>query len=155
MKLLIKQRVFSWSDTYDIYDEAGNPKYTVKAEVFSFGHQIHIYTMDSREVGGVFQKMFRFMPQFELAIGGQYAGLIRREISFLRPRYRLECHDWYIEGNVWGWDYTVLSRSGTVMQIEKQLFSWGDTYVLNIRDPRDELLCLLVAIAIDAANCSD
>ena len=24
MKLLIKQRVFSWTDTYDIYDEDGN-----------------------------------------------------------------------------------------------------------------------------------
>lgn len=34
MKLLIKQRVFSWSDTYDIYDEDGKPKYFVKAEFF-------------------------------------------------------------------------------------------------------------------------
>ena len=33
MKLLIKQRVFSWGDTYDIYDENGNEKYLVK-EVF-------------------------------------------------------------------------------------------------------------------------
>ena len=24
MKLLIKQRVFSWTDSYDIYDENGN-----------------------------------------------------------------------------------------------------------------------------------
>ena len=24
MRLLIKQRVFSWSDTYDVYDEEGN-----------------------------------------------------------------------------------------------------------------------------------
>jgi uncharacterized protein YxjI len=36
MKLMIKQRVFSWGDTYDIYDEFGNAKYLVKAEVFSF-----------------------------------------------------------------------------------------------------------------------
>ena len=28
MQLLIKQRVFSWSDTYDIYDEQGNQKTT-------------------------------------------------------------------------------------------------------------------------------
>ena len=30
MQLLIKQRVFSWSDTYDIYDEDGNQKYFIK-----------------------------------------------------------------------------------------------------------------------------
>lgn len=37
MRLLIKQRVFSWTDTFDIYDEAGNPKYFVKGEFFSLG----------------------------------------------------------------------------------------------------------------------
>ena len=30
MKLLMKQRVFSWTDTYDVYDEAGNKKYFVR-----------------------------------------------------------------------------------------------------------------------------
>lgn len=27
MRLLIKQRVFSWSDTYDVYDEEGNVRF--------------------------------------------------------------------------------------------------------------------------------
>ena len=27
MKLLFKQRLFSWFDSYDIYDEAGNTVY--------------------------------------------------------------------------------------------------------------------------------
>ena len=43
MQLLIKQRVFSWTDTYDVYDEHENPKYFVKAEFFALGHQIHVY----------------------------------------------------------------------------------------------------------------
>lgn len=38
MRLLIKQRVFSWTDSYDVYDENENPKYFVKAEFFSLGH---------------------------------------------------------------------------------------------------------------------
>ena len=33
MRLLIKQRVFSWTDSYDVYDENENPKYFVKAEL--------------------------------------------------------------------------------------------------------------------------
>ena len=32
MKLLVKQRVFSWTDSYDVYDENENAKYFVKAE---------------------------------------------------------------------------------------------------------------------------
>ena len=50
MKLLIKQRVFSWTDSYDIYDENGNVKYFVKAEFFSFGHQLHVYDCYQNEV---------------------------------------------------------------------------------------------------------
>ena len=42
MQLLIKQRVFSWTDTYDVYDEKEEPKYFVKAEFFALGHQIHV-----------------------------------------------------------------------------------------------------------------
>ena len=30
MKLLFKQRLFSWFDSYDIYDEADNTVYVVK-----------------------------------------------------------------------------------------------------------------------------
>ena len=50
MRLLIKQRVFAWGDTYDIYDEAGNVKYVVKAEVFAFGHQLHVYDAYQNEI---------------------------------------------------------------------------------------------------------
>ncbi|MDY3039207.1 MAG: hypothetical protein SOR88_03795 [Roseburia inulinivorans] len=42
MKLLFKQRLFSWFDSYDIYDEAGNTVYVVKGQ-FSWGHKHAIY----------------------------------------------------------------------------------------------------------------
>ena len=49
MQLLIKQRVFSWTDSYDVYDETSAPRYFVKAEFFSLGHQIHIYDKQTGE----------------------------------------------------------------------------------------------------------
>ena len=66
MKLLIRQRVFSWTDSYDVYDETGKPKYFVKAEWFTLGHQIHVYEKATgREVGSIHQKLFRFLPAFD------------------------------------------------------------------------------------------
>ena len=32
MRLLFRQRLFSWFDSYDIYDEAGNTVYTVEGK---------------------------------------------------------------------------------------------------------------------------
>ena len=44
MRLLIKQRVvLPGQIPYDVYDENENPKYFVKAEFFSLGHQLHVY----------------------------------------------------------------------------------------------------------------
>lgn len=57
MKLLIKQRVFSWSDTYDIYDENENPKYFVKGEILSLGHRLHVYDAAGNEVGLIKEKI--------------------------------------------------------------------------------------------------
>ena len=62
MRLLIKQRVFSWSDTYDVYDEEGNVRYFVRAEVFALGHQIHVYDAAHVEVGMIRQKLFNLLP---------------------------------------------------------------------------------------------
>ena len=42
LKLLFKQRLFSWFDSYDIYDEAGNTVYVVKGQL-SWGHKLVIY----------------------------------------------------------------------------------------------------------------
>ena len=70
MRLMIKQRVFAWTDTYDIYDEYGNPKYFVKTEFFNIGHHMHIYDMYDQEVGVIHQEIFHLLPVFEVEIGG-------------------------------------------------------------------------------------
>ena len=41
MRLLFRQRLFSWFDSYDIYDEAGNTVYTVEGKL-AWGHCLHI-----------------------------------------------------------------------------------------------------------------
>ena len=50
MKLLFKQRLFSWFDSYDIYDEAGNTVYVVKGQL-SWGHKLVIYDAYGNEAG--------------------------------------------------------------------------------------------------------
>ena len=50
MKLLIKQRIFSWLDSYDIYDEKGETVYTVKGQL-SFGHKLFIYNKYGEHIG--------------------------------------------------------------------------------------------------------
>ena len=130
MQLLIKQRVFSLSDTYDVYDQNGEVRYYVKAELFSFGHQIHVYDKRSgREIGSIHQKLFTFLPQFEIVIDGKLVGVIRREISFFVPRYHVDFRDWEVEGDFLGWDYRACRGGQQVLTESKELYHRGDTYV--------------------------
>ena len=156
MKLCIRQRVFSWGDTYDVYDESGEPRYFVKAEVFAFGHQIHVFDKrGGQEVGSIHQKLFVFLPEFEIVIGGAVRGTIRKEFSFFVPRYHVDFQNWDVEGDFMNWDYSASRNGREVVSISKQLFTWGDTYVIEYQDIGDEIPALMLAIAIDAVNCSN
>ena len=46
------------------------------------------------------------------------------------------------------------SFSAGAVHISKKPFQWGDTYVIDILNPADEIMALMLVIAIDAANCS-
>lgn len=155
MRLLIKQRVFSWSDTYDVYDEYGNTKYFVKGKVFSLGHQIYVYdARTSEEIGVIHQKLFTLMPRFEVEIRGRVIGEIQKKFTLFRPRYEIEYNGWSVDGDFFGWNYEVLKGDYRVMQINKEILNWGDTYVIDFNNPQDEIQGLMLVIAIDAANCS-
>ena len=154
MILRFKQRFFSWFDSYDIYDENGNTVYVVKGQ-FSWGHCLIIFDAYGEEIGTVKERIFTFMPKFEMYFKNQYVGCISREFALFKPKYNVECNGWHVEGNVLEWDYTVVSGSGhDVASISKELFNWTDTYLLNIYDSADALCVLMIVLAIDAEKCS-
>ncbi len=154
MKLLIKQRVFSWTDTYDVYDSMGEPKYFVKAEFFSFGHTLHVYRHDTNEeVGMIKEKVFSFLSTAEIYVNGGFLGTIRKEFTFFVPKYSIDYNGWQVEGDFFGWEYEVRNSRGTVATISKQIFTFGDTYEIDIADPNDELDALMTVITIDMINC--
>ena len=56
MKLLFKQRFFSWFDSYDIYNEAGQTVYTVRGQL-AWGHCLKIYDARGVEIGTVKERV--------------------------------------------------------------------------------------------------
>lgn len=65
MKLLFRQRIFSWLDSYDIFDENGETVYTVKGQL-SFGHKLFIYDRYNEHVGTIKEEILTFLPRFSL-----------------------------------------------------------------------------------------
>ena len=154
MKLLFKQRLFSWFDSYDIYDEAGNTVYTVKGQL-SWGHCLKIYDANNNEVGTIQERIFTLLPKFEIYLGNQYVGCISKEFSFFTPRYNIDYNGWHVEGDFFECDYSILDQSGRqIAEVAKQLFNWTDTYMIDVQNPNDALCALMLVLAIDAEKCS-
>ena len=154
MRLLFKQRFFSWFDSYDIYDDSGETVYTVEGKL-SWGHCLHILNAAGEHIGTVQQRVLTFLPKFELYEYEQYIGQIVKEFSFFVPHFTIEGSDWEVDGQFMEWDYTIISASrGTVATISKELFNWTDTYVIDVADSADALRALMVVLAIDAEKCS-
>ncbi|MBE6533386.1 MAG: hypothetical protein E7678_00220 [Ruminococcaceae bacterium] len=154
MRLLFKQRFFSWFDSYDIYDEEGNTVFTVKGEL-AWGHLLRIYDALGGEVGCIKEKVFTWFPKFEMYLGNNYVGSINKEFSFFKPKFNVEYNGWRVEGNWLEWDYTILNTMGfSVATVMKEIWNFTDTYVIDVYNPNDAVCALMLVLAIDAEKCS-
>ena len=155
MRMLFKQRVFSWFDSYDIYDESINTLFTVKGQL-SFGHHLNIYDRNGYNIGAVVQKVFAFMPKFELYFGGSYGGCVRKELALFKNNYVVDYNGWSVKGDIMGWDYSIFDINGVrVASISKRLMNWSDTYSIDVDSPYNALPTLMIVLAIDAEKCSN
>ena len=154
MKFLFKQRLFSWFDSYDIYNEAGKTVCTVKGQL-SWGHCLKLFDSSGTELGTVKERILSFMPKFEIYRGDAYLGCISKEFTFFKPRYNIDFNGWSVEGDFLEWDYNIRDSSGRVIAtVSKQLWNFTDTYVIDVYDPTHALYALMLVLAIDAEKCS-
>ena len=155
MKLLFRQRFFSWFDSYDIYDEWGASLFTAKGQL-SWGHRLEIYDTQDRYLGQVKEEVLTFLPRFALYLGEHCIGQIKREFTLFRPAYPLDGPGGRGEGDWLGWNYQVLDAAGReIARVYKEPLHWTDTSVIEVAEQGNALLALMIVLAIDAANCSN
>lgn len=153
MKLLFKQRIFSWFDSYDIYDEHKNILYTVQGKL-ALGHRLEIEDHTGRHVGTLQQRVLTVLPKFEIYIGDRMVGEVIKEFTLFKPSFRLSCNDWQVKGDFWEWNYEITSGSSLIAEIQTEFLHWSDTYSIDVKEERNCLLALMIVLAIDAVKCS-
>ena len=154
MKLLFKQRFFSWFDSYDIFTEFGQTAYTVKGQL-AWGHCLKIFDSYGEEIGTVRERVLTFLPKFELYYKDNYIGCISKEFSLFKPKFDIDFNGWHVEGDFFEWDYSIVDAGGNLIAtVTKELFNWTDTYSIDINEPQNALYALMLVLAIDAEKCS-
>ena len=149
MKLYIKEKVFSWGDKFTVKDAYGEDKYIVEGEVFSWGKKLHVYDRSGREVAFIKQEVWSFLPRYYVFCNGHQVAQIKKEFSFLFPKYSIDGLGWEIDGSFLAHEYEITQAGRTLVSISKEWMTWGDSYELNILDPAHELIALAVVLTID------
>ena len=101
------------------------------------------------------QRLFSWFPTFEVYLGDDYAGSVRKEFSFFTPRFTIDYMGWDVEGDWFEWDYRINDHTGRcIATVSKELWNWTDTYVIDVSNPADALYALMLVLAIDAEKDS-
>jgi len=151
MRFVVRQKIFSFGDSFTIKDENGNDWFQVKGKVFSLGDKQRIYDMAGEEILYIEQKLFRFLPEYTIYYKGQPVAVVKKEFTFFKPRFNITSTSgrYTIEGNFWAMDFTILRDGVPVATVSKKWLSWSDTYGVDIDDNENYVLILAMVIVID------
>ena len=150
MNLYIKQKVFSWSDKFFIFDENGNERYYVEGEVFSFGKKLHLYDLSGTELAYIEQKLWSFLPKYNIYRGNEHLCTVVKSFTFFRNEYLIDELGWRVDGNFWDHEYYISAGGQNIVSVYKEWFTWGDTYAVSIADDSNVVAALATVIVIDA-----
>ena len=150
MILTFKQKMMSFAGKYDVYDGEENVAYKIQGRI-RIPKRFDIYNAEGEKIAMLKAKFFDIMPQFRLFVDGQEVGRVKKKFTFFTQKFKVDCNDWQIDGNILGWNYSIVDANNTLIaSMEKKLWHMTDQYVLNIVDPKDALYVLMIVLAIDA-----
>ena len=84
--------------------------------------------------------------------GDEQVAEIKKEFSFIFPRYSIEGLGWEIDGKFMAHEYEITQKGRSIVSISKEWMTWGDSYELDIANPADEIVALAVVLTIDCVT---
>lgn len=148
MKLFIKEKRFSWRDQLIVRDEQDKLVYKIKSELISIGNKVHIYDQNEEEILSIEEKKMGFSPKYTIYQKNEKIATVKRENNFFASDYEIEKVNWKIKGNVEEENYEIKTGFNEIASFKKKWFSYGDSYVLDIKEEQDALVALGIIIAI-------
>ena len=152
MRYVIKEQFWSWGDDFHIFNENREPVFLVDGQAFSWGDKLSFQSMDGRELAFISQKMFSFKPKYEIYRDGRLFAEVVKEWSWFNKNFTLDVpgpNDYAIDGSFWQHDYSFQRSGRLVAQVSKALWSWTDSYGIEVADGEDDVSILCAAIVID------
>lgn len=151
--LLIQKEQRLLRDKFNVYDENENVVYSVRGKFVSAKTHLRIYDAQGKEIGTVKRghNFLRTNPIFDFIIYGRKAGSLWPVKAMAKRKYLLD-NGWSVEGNFLGLKYNIIVDGKPVATIASKFLSWGDTYLIRFQEGANDLLILMIVLAVDSAT---
>lgn len=151
MKYYVKQKVFSLKDKFFIKDYDQNDIYQVEGKFMSISNKMQLLDMHGEEVLNTKKKLFKVFPLYEVFTpGGDMIASIQKKFSF-KPKFEVEMKGLELEvrGSLFAHSFGIYNEDTVIASIEKKVFSFGDSYEIDVEDETNLELLLFIVIIID------
>ena len=152
---VIKAKLFSIGDDFDITDDDGRVAYHVDGKALSVRNRLVIEDPDGNEVAEVVRHLVALRPTYAVTIGGEKAADVRKR--FFTPfgeRFAIDIPgpgDLEIHGHLLDHEFTIERDGDLVATVSKRWFSLRDTYGVEVVEGENDLLVLASVLAVDLA----
>ncbi|HYN95493.1 MAG TPA: LURP-one-related family protein [Pilimelia sp.] len=156
---VIRERFFDIGDDFDITDDSGRTVYHVDGKVLSLRNRLVLEDPSGQEVASVHRHLVALRPTYEITIGGQKAGEVRKSLfTPFREKFTVDIpgpDDLELTGDLFDHEFTVERDGREVAAVSKRWLSVRQTYGVRIADGEDHLLILASVLALELALARD
>ncbi len=148
----LKQKVFSFTDSYKIYDADQNVIFYAKRKFFRPRVLSLHEAAGDRIVHTLKRRVFTMRPGYHLFDAeNRRIAQIRKRFSFGRPKIDIhtDLGDYLIKGSVWAHDFTIETAKETLAVVRKKRLSWGDSYEIAIDEQADVPMMIAMVVMLD------
>jgi len=144
----IKQKVLSLLGHFTIKDDTGADCYVVDGE-WALMKDLRLKDMNGVELAQIKGK-FALRSTFEIYQDGVLDATVRQEFAFFKTKLSVDGPNWEITGNWMSSEFDIADMDGGVhAHISRELWTWGDSYRIDIAPGEPEVLLLSIVIAVD------
>lgn len=148
MKYYFKENLRLLYADGQLYDASDNPVYSY-ANTTLFFPRIELYH-HGQMVGHVKKNFTFFLREYDLYIGETMTDTLKQNFTFFKPQLELQRRGWRIDGDFLALHYRIYDRNDNVIcEVDQELFRLTRRYYVNIYDESQELLLILLVLAIN------
>lgn len=151
MRFQVRQKIFSFGDSFTIKDESDIDYYQVQGKVFSLGDKLSFQDMQGNELYYIEQQLMRMLAEYKLYSNGQVVARCQKRFSLFGSKFDIvnTTDNYTIDGKPLNYNYSIMKNGQLVATVDKQFFSLSDTYGVDIKDGEDYAFILSLVIIID------